>query len=195
MNPELVFHLLTAESVDVVLVGGLAAVAHGVVHVTNVMDFCYDPTPSNLIRFVQALKSIHPRLRVGGLTDEQSRLLPFQWDERILRDTELLTLQTDAGSLDLMQSVPGVGAYPDVRAASVPLELYGVYMHTLDLPGLIATKRKAARPKDLAALPHIEMALRAREVEQEHLHGSTPGDTIDPSGGDVNEQRLSSEED
>jgi hypothetical protein len=195
MNPELVFHLLTAENVDVVLVGGLAAVAHGVVHLTNDMDFCYDPAPSNLIRLAQALKSLHPRLRVGGLTDEQARLLPFQWDERVLRDTELLTLQTDAGSIDLMQSVPGVGSYSDVRAASVPLEMYGVYMHTLDLPGLIATKRKAARPKDLAALPHIEMVLRAREVEQERLQSSMSGDTLGPSGGGGGEQSLSTKED
>lgn len=186
MNPELVFHLLITEKVDVVLVGGLAAVAHGVVHLTNDMDFCYDPVWPNLTRLVQALKTVHPRLRVGSLTDEESELLPFQWDERVLRDTELLTLQTDAGSLDLMQSVPGVGPYADVRAASVPLELYGVYMFTLDLPGLIATKRVAARPKDLAALPHIEMALRAREMEQERRRSSAKDTPLEP---------LSTEED
>jgi hypothetical protein len=45
-------------------------------------------------------------------------------------------------------------------------------MNTLDLPGLIASKRTAARPKDLMALPHIEMTLRVREEQQARLHGS-----------------------
>jgi hypothetical protein len=89
-----------------------------------------------------------------------------------LLEVELLTLQTDAGPLDLMRTVTGVGSYADVCAASVSLEIYGVRMNTLDLPGLIASKRTAARPKDLMALPHMEMALRVREEKQARLHGS-----------------------
>ena len=101
--------------------------------------------------------------------DEQARILPFQWDERAARQVELLTLQTDAGSLDLIQTIPAVGSYEKVCAAAVPLELYGVYVNTLDLPGLIASKRATGRPKNLMALPHIEMVLRVRETEQARL--------------------------
>ena len=172
MNAELVFHLLEKEQVEAVLVGGLAAVAHGAVYMTNDIDLCYNPAPSNLTRLVRALEPIHPRLRVGGMTDDQSSALPFQWDERTLLEVELLTLQTDAGPLDLMRTVPGVGSYAEVLAASIPLDLYGVRMNTLDLPGLIVSKRTAARPKDLMALPHIEMTLRVREEKQARLHGS-----------------------
>lgn len=181
MNPDLVFHLLVEGQVDAALIGGLAAIAHGVIHVTNDIDLCYDLAPSNLTRLVRALESIHPRLRVEGMTDEQARTLPFRWDERTLRETELLTLQTDAGSLDLMQEVPGIGQYAAVRAASVRVELYGVPMNTLDLPGLIASKRITRRPKDLMALPHIEMALRIREEKQTHDHSSSaPESGLDP---------------
>lgn len=177
MNADLLFHLLEREGVAIVLVGGLAAVAHGVVHVTNDIDLCYDSTPSNLTRLVRALEPIHPRLRVEGLTDEQARILPFQWDVRAVRQTELLTLQTDAGSLDLIRTIPGVGSYAEVRSASVPLELYGVTVYTLDLPGLITSKRTTGRPKDLMALPHIEAVLRVREMEYEQLTSSnTPDD-------------------
>jgi hypothetical protein len=164
MNAELVFHLLEKEQVEAVLVGGLAAVAHGAVYMTNDIDLCYSPAPSNLTRLVRALELIHPRLRVEGMTDDQSSALPFQWDERTLLEVELLTLQTDAGPLDLMRTVPGVGSYSDVLAASVPLDLYGVRMNTL--------KRTAARPKELMALPHIEMTLRVREEKQARLYGS-----------------------
>lgn len=37
---------------------------------------------------------------------------------------------------------------------------------TLDLPALIESKRAVRRPKDLAALPHIEAVLRTREATE-----------------------------
>jgi hypothetical protein len=72
MNAELVFHLLEKEQVEAVLVGGLAAVAHGAVYMTNDIDLCYNPASSNLTRLVRALEPIHPRLRVEGMADEQA---------------------------------------------------------------------------------------------------------------------------
>jgi hypothetical protein len=62
MNAEIVFHLLEKEQVEAVLVGGLAAVAHGAVYMTNDIDLCYNSAPSNLRRLVRALELIHPRL-------------------------------------------------------------------------------------------------------------------------------------
>jgi hypothetical protein len=175
MDPERVVRLLGQEGVDAVLIGGLAAVAQGVSNViTNDMDFCYDPTPTNLSRLVRALAPLHPRLRVARLTDEEARMLPFCWDERTLRASPILTLQTDAGPLDLMNAVPGVGSYAEVRAASVALDLYGVRVLILDLPALIASKRAAGRAKDLLALPQIEAALRLRDAEQERLRHERP---------------------
>jgi hypothetical protein len=104
MNAELVFYLLEKEQVEAVLVGGLAAVAHGAVYMTNDIDLCHNPAPSNLTHLVRALEPIHPRLGVEGMTDDQSSALPFQWNERTLLEVELLTLQTDAGPLDLMRT-------------------------------------------------------------------------------------------
>ena len=101
-------------------------------------------------------------------------MLPFCWDERTLQESPILTLQTDAGPLDLMNAVPGVGSYAEVRAACVALDLYGVRVLILDLPALIASKRAAGRAKDLLALPQIEAALRLRDAEQERLRNERP---------------------
>jgi hypothetical protein len=175
MDPERVVRQLGQEEVDVVLIGGLAAVAQGVSNViTNDMDFCYDPTPANVARLVRALAPLHPRLRVARLTNEEAGALPFRWDERTLRDSSILTLQTNAGPLDLMSAVPGVGSYAEVRAASIALDLYGVRILILDLPALIATKRAAGRAKDLLALPQIEAALRLRDAEKGRLRNECP---------------------
>ncbi len=153
---------LADEQVDMVLVGGMAAIAHHVVHLTNDVDICYASDPPNLERVVRALTPLQPRLRVEGLTDDQSRALPFQWDSRTLQVHELLTLETDAGALDLIRFIPGVGDYAAVRAAAIPVDLYGHLVPTLDLPALIASKRASRRPKDLAVLPQLEATLRMR---------------------------------
>jgi hypothetical protein len=136
------------------------------VHLTNDVDVCYAPDPANLTRLTQALAPLHPRLRVEGLTDEQPRALPFQWDARTILAAELLTLRTDAGSLDLIRVIPGVGGYADARGASVPVPFFDMQVVTLDLPALIESKRATHRPKDLAALPHIEAVLRTREAAE-----------------------------
>ena len=137
MLPQHVFHLFAREEVEAVLIGGLAAVLLGVPIVTGDMDFCYDPAPPNLSRLVRALAPLHPWLRVARLADrvarladEEARALPFHWDERTLRDSPILTLQTDAGPLDLMDAVPGVGTYEEVRAMAVGVDVSGVRVMT-----------------------------------------------------------------
>src|SRR5579875_1168172 len=86
-DPERIFGLLTQESVNVVLIGGLAAVVQGALTTTNDIDLCYNTDSANLSRLVRALAPLHPRLRVANLTDAEARALPFHWDERTLRDT------------------------------------------------------------------------------------------------------------
>jgi predicted nucleotidyltransferase len=177
---RLMLRLLLQEGAEVVLIGGLAAVALGVPYVTNDVDLCYNPDPPNLSRLVHALVQLHPRLRVGRVSDDDARMLPFHWDERTLRDSPIMTLQTDAGPLDLMSTVPGIGSYAKVRDSAVFVDLFGLSIRTLDLPGLIASKRASARPKDLMALPHIEATLRLRELEQ--LETQAPEDHTNVSG-------------
>ena len=85
--------------------------------------------------------------------------MPFVWDAETLRRGLNFTLRTDFGDLDLIGEVPGVGAYEQVRRASVMLLLFGVECAVLSLDGLIAAKRAAGRAKDKLMLPELE-ALR-----------------------------------
>ena len=160
------FERVVAEQVEVVLVEGFAAVSLGVPYITQDVDFCYNPTPANLTRLVKALAPLHPRLRVSGMTDEEAAALAFHFDEHAVRQSPMMTLRTDAGDLDLLSAVSGIGSYDQVRAASVSIELFGATISVLDLPGFVAAKRAAGRPKDLLALPQIEAALRLREQQR-----------------------------
>jgi len=149
----------------VVLIGGMAAVALGIPYMTQDIDVCYDSTPESQLRLIEALAPLHPRLRVAGLPDDDARALPWRWDGRTLRDTPNLTLQTDAGPLDLLSQVAGLGGYPEVRQAAVTIQIAGLQIEVLDLPGLMQAKRAAGRAKDMAVLPLLEstLLLRARE--------------------------------
>ena len=49
--------------VDFILIGGLAANAHGSARVTTDVDVSYSRAPANLARLVKALKPVKPYLR------------------------------------------------------------------------------------------------------------------------------------
>jgi predicted nucleotidyltransferase len=149
---------LTAARVRFVVVGGVAAAAHGSSHVTNDLDICYDVGPDNIERLAALLAEwdAYPR----GV----ERGLPFFMDERQLRTTPLMTLTTREGDLDVLDRVAGVGGFAHALESSVEFEAFGVRFPVLDLPDLIRAKRAAGRAKDIAQLPELEalVALRRR---------------------------------
>ncbi|MEJ7812702.1 MAG: hypothetical protein WKG32_19975 [Gemmatimonadaceae bacterium] len=148
---------LTMAEVEFVVIGGVAAAAHGSARVTNDLDICYDASPDNRGRLARLLADWRAYLRGVELG------LPFTMDARTLRDTPLMTLSTTEGELDVMDRVAGVGDYAAVRHRSDAIEAFGVTVHVLSLPALIAAKRAAARPKDLSHLPELEALLALRE--------------------------------
>jgi hypothetical protein len=148
---------LTTARVRFVVVGGVAAAAHGSAHVTNDLDICYDATPSNVARLATLLADweAYPR----GV----DRGLPFFMDQRQFRTTPVMTLTTREGDLDVLDRVAGVGDCADVLKHSVKFESFGVSFPVLDLPELIRAKRAAGRPKDFAQLPELEALAALRK--------------------------------
>jgi hypothetical protein len=106
-----------------------------------------------------ALGRFHPKLR--GLASD----LPFVWDERTLRNGTIFTLTTDLGDIHLLAEVIDLGDFEDVKRSSVQVETFDRTVWTLDLPGLIQSKRAAGRDKDLRILPELEGLLELREPE------------------------------
>ena len=149
---------LAEARIDFVVVGGVASVLAGSPRVTNDLDICYDPGDENISRLAHLLAGWleYPRGVEAGL--------PFVMDERTFRQTPIMTLRTAEGDLDLLDRVEGVGTFADAMAGAVEYEAFGIHFRALDLPALIASKRAAARPKDLSQLPELEalLALRSR---------------------------------
>ena len=150
---ERLLRVLDAGGVAFVVVGGLAANAHGAIRTTRDLDVVYARTGDNLRRLAMALEPLHPYLR-GAPPG-----LPFRLDEPTLRAGLNFTLTTSAGDLDLLGDVAGGGAYEALLPHSRQLELLGARCWCVDLETLIHLKRAAGRPKDFEALAEL-MALR-----------------------------------
>ena len=152
---------LVAAKIRFVVVGGLAAAAHGSSRVTNDLDVCYDTADrKNVDTLGNVLSSwnAYPRGVEKGL--------PFIMDGRTLRGAPILTLTTTEGDIDVIDRIAGVGDYAAVKKHSELISALGVRFRVLDLPSLIKAKRAAGRPRDFEHLPELEalLALRNKDV-------------------------------
>jgi hypothetical protein len=147
---------LDHERVDFVVIGGIALIARGSARLTDDLDVCYARDPANLERLARALAPLHPRLR--GADDD----LPFLWDAQTLRSGLNFTLRTDAGDIDVLGEVTGLGGFREATAAATVMDLFGFQVRVLDLDGLERSKRAAGRAKDLIDLAEIAEIRRRR---------------------------------
>ena len=113
-DPDRILTVLDRNGVDYVLVGGVAARAHGASRSTADIDCVPDTDPANLDRLAAALKELGARLRVAGMSDEEARRLPVRLDALTLAGFGSSTWMTDAGPLDLLVELrdPRGGRHP-----------------------------------------------------------------------------------
>lgn len=136
--------------VDFILVGGIAAIAHGAARATYDLDVVYSRDPENLQRLADALEDLSPYLR-GAPPG-----LPFRLDKTTLAQGLNFTLTTDWGELDLLGEITGGGGYDDLLPDTVPATIFGVECQCLDLQRLIEVKRAVGRPKDFEVIAELE---------------------------------------
>ena len=147
---ERLFAALHERGVAFILIGGVAARAHGSARFTQDVDVSYARGEANLERLVAALRPFNPYLR--GVPPG----LPFDWSVATLRAGLNFTLTTSAGDIDLFGEIVGGGGYEDLRPHTVAMEIFGHPVQVLDLPWLIRVKRAAGRPKDLEIIAELE---------------------------------------
>lgn len=148
---------LSDAGVSFILVGGVAANAHGSARVTQDIDISYSRDPQNLERLVKALAPLKPYLR-GAPPG-----LPFEWSTATLKAGLNFTLATSAGAIDLLGEIVGGGRYEDLAPHSITVTIFGHDTLLLDLPWLIQVKRAAGRPKDLEVIAELEALLEERD--------------------------------
>ena len=153
---ELTRRLIEAR-VEFVLVGGFAAVAHGVTLVTRDVDVCCRFNEANLNRIEKALAGLHPAHR--SRPD-----LPLALTPRQCATLKNLYLTTDLGIVDCLSEVLGVGDFDSVLAHSIELELPFGNCRILDLEALIRAKEAMNRDHDRITVRQLkEIQKRQRQ--------------------------------
>ena len=154
-NHELLNRLNEA-GVRYVVVGGVAAIAHGSARLTEDLDICAPLDHENVVRIVRALAGAHPLWRMRPDLPEITE------DNPMLSGLKNFYVRSDLGPLDVLGELPGVGTYDDAAARSIPLTFRGISCRVVDLDALIAAKSFANRPKDQPALRELEVIRRER---------------------------------
>jgi predicted nucleotidyltransferase len=153
--------LLLDRHVPFILIGGGAAIAHGLARLTYDVDVVYSRHPDSIRNLVAALAPYQPYLR-GAPPG-----LPFHWDERTVRAGLNFTLTTTLGDLDLLGEASGGGTYENLLPFSQEIEAFGAKFRLVTLERLIQLKRAAGRPKDLEVIAELQALLEERRKRDE----------------------------
>lgn len=147
---EVLLEVLLDAGVEFIVVGGIAAVAHGAITPTQDLDVAAPLTEENLNRLMTAIRPYHPRHAtrpdLGEVWQTPAQLTKFR----------LLLLQTDLGRLDVLGRVEPLGDFSSLRSVQVEL-VEGRMVDVLELSQLLEVKAHLNRPKDKV----VEAELRA----------------------------------
>ena len=141
---------LMGGGVEFIVIGGVAATAHGSAHVTVDLDIVYRRSRENIARLAAALAPLSPYLR-GAPPG-----LPFTFDTDTITRGLNFTLATSVGDLDVLGEATGGGNYDALAPRTVLLTVFGLDCRFVDLDALIHLKRAAGRPKDLERIAELE---------------------------------------
>ncbi len=145
-----VFASLQKHEVKYVVIGGIAAVLHGVPRVTFDLDILIDPTPENAQRLLDALAEAG--LGTATLISAEELL------------AHEITVFNDWVRIDVQTRTPGI-TFEDAWARREVVDYQGQEFYILSLEDLIASKRAAGRPIDLEDVRLLEISTSGRGQE------------------------------
>ena len=148
---------LIESHVEFVLVGGFAAVAHGVTLVTRDVDICCRFSETNLMRVQKAFADLHPVHR--SRPDLALELTPEQ-----CAGLKNLYLKTDLGIVDCLGEVLGIGNFEAVLKHSVEVELPYGNCRIIDIEALIRAKEAMNRDHDQITVKHLKEIIKQQKL-------------------------------
>ena len=151
---ELIRRLIEAQ-VEFVLVGGFAAVSHGVLRSTRDVDICCRFSEANLMRIQKAFADLNPAH--FPRTD-----LPLQLTPELCAQLKNLYLKTDLGRVDCLGEVLGIGDFDEVAKHSIELELPAGECRVMDIDALIRAKEAMNRDHDRITVKELKEIKKRR---------------------------------
>ncbi len=147
-----ILRILTRNEVELIVVGGVAAILQGSPLTTEDLDVVYLSSAENNARLATALGELeayyfdpagrHIEPNVSRLTSMRMHLL-----------------KTRCGRVDVLRTVGKDLTYDDLVGSTQVLDVAEFRVRTLDLETIIETKEHADRPKDRYQLPFLRQLL------------------------------------
>ncbi len=158
-NPRAILAALVGRGASFIVIGGLAADAHGVGWATFDVDIVIECTEENYEALANALADLDAVFHTAHRP-------PIRPDVARLRSaTGSLLFRTRHGRLDLLKDAGGE-TYETLAADAVQRAVLDSELRIASLAAIARMKRAANRPKDREVLPAIEAALRDREDKE-----------------------------
>lgn len=153
---------------DAVLIGNAAAALHGAPVTTIDLDFLIRRTPGNT-------------RKLKALADELDGVLlrPFYPVSGLVR----LTRNPDNLQIDFMTAIHGVKSFESLRARAGDRWFGSAALRVASLADVIASKRAANRPADLAVLDILEATLHEINEPSAEKEAKPQGDARRPRKG------------
>jgi hypothetical protein len=142
---------LAEHEVDFILIGGLAAVAHGSRRVTRDIDIVAKPENDNLSRLEAALAELGAVQLIEGGAEQP--IDPS--DVALVALGTTLHTRSPAGRLDIVGAPAGAAPYALLRERALLVRVGGVETLVTGLNDLIAMKRAAGRQLDLQDIANL----------------------------------------
>lgn len=146
-----VLRSLEQHRVEYILFGAAAMVFHGFVRNTEDVDIIVAPDQENLARVADWLVALHARLLLRPTRAFGSR---ERW--AVARGANASVI-TDLGPIDVVQKLPGLAPWLEVRDRAAVYDLEGLHIPVISRSTLIDLKRRRAGPQDLADIEALEL--------------------------------------
>jgi transcriptional regulator with XRE-family HTH domain len=144
-GPERIVRTLSAQGVDFIVIGGLAAVAHGSRRMTRDIDIVVGAGSENPARLHAAFSELGAVQLLGD--GEQSPI--GEADVAMVGLGTTLHTASPGGRLNVVGAPAGAAPYEDLLRRSVVAQVGGVEIRIVGLDDLVAMKRVSGRPLDL----------------------------------------------
>jgi len=152
---EALIEALIAGGVELIVVGGAAAVIHGAPTTTQDLDIVPRQHPGDVTRLLDVLRGLGARFRPVRPDRD------IEPTEEHLSGTGQLNLITSLGPLDILLRLHDARGYDELLAHSQEIVDHSLRFRVIDLDTLIEIKRSTGRAKDALVLPLL-LAIRAK---------------------------------
>lgn len=151
-----ILEVLSRHEVDLIVVGGVAAILEGAPVSTFDLDVVILRANENHARLLTALQELNARY----LDPAGRHIVP---DAEKMETMRIHRLLTDSGPLDVLESIGHGLTFADLVDQTLEYEVAGFRVRTLRLEMVIRSKEQAHRDKDQMALPVLYRTLQMKK--------------------------------